>query len=365
MRGKAEKHRQTPLPGGSPQNHTDKTQAMNQPPHSIPETMKAIEITRPGGPEVLALTQRAVPRPGSTELLIRVEAAGINAPDVLQRKGHYAPPPGASDIPGLEVAGEIVAMGGDVTGFQLGEHVLALVPGGGYAGYCSVAARNAARFPAGFSAVEAAALPETFMTVWSNMFQRGGFKAGDTILIHGGTSGIGTTACMLARAFGAAKIITTVGSPAHRDASLKLGADVAVLYREEDFVERTKAVTNGHGADLILDIIGGDYVARNYAAAAMYGRIVQIGTLGGRVKDLDLFPLLAKRLTHNGSTLRSRTVEEKAELLADLQDKVWPLLATRQVQPRIYATFPLEDAVAAHQLLDSSRHVGKVMFKLD
>jgi len=333
--------------------------------HALPETMQAVEISRPGGPEVLTLTQRPVPHPGSTELLIRVAAAGVNAPDVLQRKGHYAPPPGASDIPGLEVAGEIVAMGTEVHGFRLGDKVLALVSGGGYAEYCSVDARNAAPFPNGFSAIEAAAIPETFMTVWSNMFQRGGFKAGDTILIHGGTSGIGTTACMLAKAFGAAKIITTVGSAEHRDASQKLGADVAVLYREEDFVERTKQATDGHGADLILDIIGGDYVARNYAAAAMYGRIVQIGTLGGRVKDLDLFPMLAKRLTHNGSTLRSRTIEEKAELLADLQRNVWPLLAQRQLQPQIYATFPLEEVVSAHQLLDSSKHVGKIMLTMN
>ena len=331
----------------------------------LPDTMKAIEIPYPGGPEVLTLTQRPIPTPGPTEILIRTAAAGINAPDAIQRKGYYAPPPGASDIPGLEVAGEIVGLGEKVTDFALGDKVLALIPGGGYAEYCTVDARNAAYFPAGFSAIEAAAIPETFMTVWSNMFQRGGFKAGDTILIHGGTSGIGSTACMLAKAFGARKIITTVGSKEHQAASLKLGADVAVLYREEDFVERTKQATDGHGADLILDIIGGDYVARNYAAAAMYGRIVQIGTLGGRVKDLDLFPLLAKRLTHSGSTLRSRTVEEKAELLADLQRNVWPLLEKRVVQPQIYATFPLKETVAAHQLLDSSKHVGKIMLTMD
>ena len=331
---------------------------------AIPANMKAVEITHPGGPEVLALTQRPVPQAGPTELLIRVEAAGINAPDVLQRKGLYAPPAGASDIPGLEVAGEIVGMGPLVKGFMLGEQVLALVPGGGYAEYCSVDASNATHFPQGFSALQAAAIPETFMTVWSNMFQRGGFKAGDNILIHGGTSGIGTTACMLAKAFGAGKIITTVGSAEHREASLKLGADLAVLYREEDFVELTKQVTDGHGADLILDIIGGDYVARNYAAAAMHGRIVQIGTLGGRVKDLDLFPMLAKRLTHSGSTLRSRSVAEKAALLDDLHQNVWPLLEQGKVAPQIFRTFPLEEVVEAHRLLDASKHVGKIVLTL-
>jgi len=331
---------------------------------SIPTNMKAVEITRPGGPEVLAVTQRPAPQAGPTELLIRVEAAGINAPDVLQRKGLYAPPAGASDIPGLEVAGEIVGMGPLVKGFMLGEQVLALVPGGGYAEYCCVDASNATHFPQGFSAIQAAAIPETFMTVWSNMFQRGGFRAGDNILIHGGTSGIGTTACMLAKAFGAGKIITTVGSAEHREASLKLGADLAVLYREEDFVELTRQVTDGHGADLILDIIGGDYVARNYAAAAMHGRIVQIGTLGGRVKDLDLFPMLAKRLTHSGSTLRSRSVAEKAALLDDLHQNVWPLLEQRKVAPQIFRTFPLEEVVEAHRLLDASKHVGKIVLTL-
>jgi NADPH:quinone reductase len=331
---------------------------------AIPANMNAVEITRPGGPEVLALTQRPVPQAGPTELLIRVEAAGINAPDVLQRKGLYAPPAGASDIPGLEVAGEIVGMGPLVKGFMLGEQVLALVPGGGYAEYCSVDASNATHFPQGFSAIQAAAIPETFMTVWSNMFQRGGFKAGDNILIHGGTSGIGTTASMLAKAFGAGKIITTVGSAEHRDASLKLGADLAVLYREEDFVELTKQVTDGHGADLILDIIGGDYVARNYAAAAMHGRIVQIGTLGGRVKDLDLFPMLAKRLTHSGSTLRSRSVAEKAALLDDLHQNVWPLLEQHKLAPQIFRTFPLEEVVEAHRLLDASKHIGKIVLTL-
>jgi NADPH2:quinone reductase len=327
-------------------------------------SMKAIEITQPGGPEVLALTERPVPQPTATELLVKVHAAGVNAPDVLQRKGLYAPPPGASDIPGLEIAGEVVATGSRTSRFRVGDQVLGLVAGGGYAEYCVVDETNAQHFPVGFSAVQAAAIPETFMTVWANVFQRGKLRADDIVLIHGGTSGIGTTACMLAHAFGAAKIITTVGSAHHREASLKLGADVAVLYREEDFVEHTRRATNGHGADLIVDIIGGDYVARNYEAAAMNGRIVQIGLLGGKVKDLDLFPLLSKRLTHMGSTLRSRSIAEKAKILSELKEKVWPLFEKGEVCPQIFETFPLEQAVEAHRLLDSSKHVGKVVLTL-
>jgi NADPH2:quinone reductase len=331
---------------------------------ATPTHMKAIEITHPGGPEVLAVTERAIPNAGPTELLVRVQAAGVNAPDVLQRKGLYAPPPGASDIPGLEIAGEVVSTGAGVSRFRVGDQVLGLVGGGGYAEYCCVDESNAQTFPAGFSAVHAAAIPETFMTVWVNMFQRGGFKAGEVILIHGGTSGIGTTATMLAKAFGATKIITTVGSAPHRDASLKLGADRAVLYREEDFVECTQQASDGHGADIIIDIIGGDYVARNYAAAAMNGRIVQIGLLGGKASNLDLFPMLTKRLTHMGSTLRSRSIADKAAILEELKEKVWPLLEKGVVCPQIFQTFPFEQAVEAHRLLDSSKHVGKVVLTM-
>lgn len=328
---------------------------------SYPSSMKAIEISHPGGPEVLTITNRPLPRPGPTELLLRIEAAGVNAPDALQRKGLYAPPPGASDLPGLEVAGVIVDMGPEVRQFNRGDQVLALLGGGGYAEYCTVDASNAAFWPKGLDAVQAAVIPETFMTVWSNMFQRGNFKEGENILIHGGTSGIGSTACMLARAFGAKTIITTVGSVEHREASLAMGADVAVLYREEDFVETTQQATQGHGADLILDIIGGSYVARNYAAAAMYGRIMQIGLQGGRIRDLDLFPMLSKRLTHSGSTLRSRSITEKAELLEEMRQNVWPLIESGRIQPRIYARFPLEEAIQAHRLLDSSQHIGKIV----
>jgi len=331
------------------------------PAFSYPASMKAVEISRPGGPEVLILTHRPLPRPGPTELLLRIDAAGINAPDALQRRGLYAPPAGASDLPGLEVAGEIVDMGPEVRRFNRGDRVLALLGGGGYAEYCTVDASNAAFWPKGLDAAQAAVIPETFMTVWSNMFQRGAFKKGENILIHGGTSGIGSTACMLAREFGAKTIITTVGSIEHRNASLAMGADVSVLYRDEDFVAITRDATQGHGADLILDIIGGSYVARNYAAAAMYGRIMQIGIQGGKVRDLDLFPMLSKRLTHSGSTLRSRSTEEKAALLEEMLKHVWPLLESGRLTPRICARFPLEEARQAHQLLDSSQHIGKIV----
>jgi NADPH2:quinone reductase len=337
---------------------------MNQEINKLPVTMTAIEITHPGGPDVLQVTERPVPRPDANEVLIRHLAAGINGPDVMQRKGLYDPPPGASDIPGLEVAGVVAATGSAVKQFQVGDHVAALIPGGGYAQYSVADASNVLRLPPGLSMAEAAALPETFMTVWLNMFQRGQFKAGDIILIHGGASGIGTTATMLAKAFGAAKIITTVGSEEHRQASLKLGADVAVLYKDEDFVDATKRATNGHGADIIIDIIAGDYVARNYAAAAMNGRIVQIGIIAGPARELDLFPMLSKRLTHIGSTLRSRSHAEKAELMDELRDKVWPLLEAGVVKPQVCQTFPLEAAADAHRLMDSGRHIGKIVLTI-
>lgn len=330
----------------------------------LPTTMLAIEITQPGGPEVLKPTVRPIPQPNSHEVLIRHLAAGVNGPDVMQRRGLYNPPPGASDIPGLEVCGVIVAVGSDVTMFNVGQTVAALIPGGGYAEFSTADAENVLPLPPGLTAIEAAAFPETFMTVWLNMFQRGGFKAGDTILIHGGASGIGTTATMLAKAFGAKKIITTVGSLQHQEASLKLGADVAVLYTEVDFVEATKAATDGHGADIILDIIAGDYVARNYAAAAMNGRIVQIGIIAGPAKELDLFPMLSKRLTHIGSTLRSRTSAEKAALLEELRTHVWPLIENGTVKPQVYKTFSLKDAGDAHRLMDSGKHIGKIVLTM-
>jgi NADPH2:quinone reductase len=323
--------------------------------------MTAVEITRPGGPDVLVSVQRPVPAPADDEVLIRIHAAGVNGPDVFQRKGLYDPPPGASDIPGLEVAGEIVSVGRDVTRFAVGDMVCALVPGGGYAEYTVAHERNTLTVPDGLSMIEAAAMPETFLTVWLNLFQRGRFAAGESVLIHGGASGIGTTATMLAKAFGASKIITTVSSDAQRTASIALGADVAVDYRKEDFVKAVMDATDGRGVDVVVDIIAGDYVARNYAAAAIDGRIVQIGVIKGPAQALDLFPMLAKRLMHIGSTLRSRTHEEKAELIEDLKRSVWPHIRRGAVKPAIFQTFDLNDACGAHALMDSGLHIGKIV----
>ncbi|WP_459571638.1 NAD(P)H-quinone oxidoreductase, partial [Cupriavidus sp. 8B] len=320
---------------------------------NFPEMMTAIEIKHPGGPEVLVPTLRLVPKPAHGEVLIRNRAAAINGPDVFQRKGLYDPPPGVTDIPGLEVAGEVAAVGSGVSRFQPGDLVCALIPGGGYAEYSVATESNTLRLPEGLQMVEAAAILETFMTVWLNQFQRGKFKEGDTVLIHGGASGIGTTATMLSKAFGAARIITTVASDAQRDASLSLGADYAVNYLEEDFVEAVMRVTEANGADVIVDIIAGDYVQRNYAAAAIEGRIVQVSVIKGVAKELNLFPMLTKRLTHIGSTLRSRTPAEKAQLIHELEEQVWPLMAAGTIKPVIYKTFALEHASAAHELLDS------------
>lgn len=276
---------------------------------SIPKTMTAVEISKPGGPDVLRATTRELPGPANDEVLIQVLAAGINGPDVLQRKGLYDPPPGASDIPGLEIAGRVVAIGASVSRFAIGDMVGALVTGGGYAEYAVAKENITFAMPEGLTVTEAAALPETFMTVCLNLFQRGQFRRGDSVLIHGGASGIGTTATMLARQLGAGKIITTVNSTAQQEASIRLGADVAVNYLEDDFVAAAKEATEGAGVDLILDIIAGDYVARNYEAAAMNGRIMQVSILKGPAKDLNLWPMLAKRLTHAGSTLRSQSDE--------------------------------------------------------
>lgn len=330
---------------------------------AIPTEMTAIEIVRPGGPEVLVPTTRPVPSPAPDEVLIRIHAAGVNGPDVFQRKGLYDPPPGASDIPGLEISGEVVAVGRDVTRFAIGDRVCALIPGGGYAEYAVANESNTLAIPEGLGMAEAAALPETFMTVWLNLFQRGQFKRGETVLIHGGASGIGTTATMLAKAFGASNIITTVGSDAQRDASVRLGADLAIDYHYEDLVEAVRRFTDGKGVDVIVDIIAGDYVARNFAAAAMNGRIVQIGVINGPARELDLFPMLTKRLTHIGSTLRSRTYDEKAQIIRELEAAVWPLIKQGSIKPQLYRMFDLRDARAAHALMDSGRHIGKIVLR--
>lgn len=329
--------------------------------HILPSQMTAIDITQPGGPQVLQPALRDTPRPGPREVLIEVHAAGVNGPDLLQRKGLYDPPAGASDIPGLEIAGKVVALGEQVSRFALGDAVLALVTGGGYAEYAVADERTTAHLPQGLGMIEAAALPETFMTVWVNLFQRGGFKAGDSILIHGGASGIGTTATQLAKAFGAAQIFTTVKDAAQQAASLELGADVAIDYTREDFVEQVMLHTESKGVDVIVDIIAGDYVARNFQAAAMDGRIVQIGVIKGPASEVNLFPMLTKRLTHIGSTLRARSADDKAAILAELQAQVWPHVHSGAVKPLIHATLPLTAASQAHALMEAGQHIGKVV----
>uniref|UniRef100_UPI003570DCA5 NAD(P)H-quinone oxidoreductase n=1 Tax=Chelatococcus reniformis TaxID=1494448 RepID=UPI003570DCA5 len=317
-------------------------------------------IKTPGGPDVLQPETRPVPRPGAGEILVHIAAAGVNRPDVIQRLGAYPAPPGASDIPGLELAGDVIAIGPGASRFKVGDQVCALVAGGGYAQYATVHESNALPVPAGLGLTEAAALPETFFTVWTNVFERGGLKAGETLLIHGGTSGIGTTAIMLAKALGA-KVIATAGSDDKCAACRDLGADIAVNYRTEDFVAAAKAATNGQGAEVILDMVGGDYIQRNYDAAAVDGRIVQIAFLNGAKATVDFTRLMLKRLTHTGSTLRARPVEAKAAIARALEADVWPLLAAGRIKPVIHATFPLAEANRAHALMESSAHVGKIV----
>jgi NADPH2:quinone reductase len=327
-----------------------------------PSRMTAIAIKSPGGPEVLVPEERPVPAPGPSEVLVRVRAAGVNRPDVMQRKGQYPPPPGAPDIPGLEIAGEIAAAGDRVTRWKIGDKVCALVSGGGYAEYCLTEETTALPAPNGFTFVEAAALPETFMTVWHNVFQRGALKAGETLLVHGGTSGIGTTV-MLAKHFGA-KVIVTAGSPEKCDACRKLGADVAIDYNKEDFVVATKQATGNKGADLILDMVGGDYVDRNFEAAAVEGRIVQIATQKGAKVNIDLRRLMLKRLTHTGSTLRARPVADKAAIARALEAEVWSILESGKLRPVIDSTFPLARAADAHARMETSAHIGKIVLEV-
>ncbi|GAB4359981.1 MAG: NAD(P)H-quinone oxidoreductase [Oricola sp.] len=322
--------------------------------------MKAIEISEPGGPRALTLTERPVPEPGAGEILVRVKCAGVNRPDVLQRMGGYPPPEGASDIPGLEISGTVEAAGPGASRFATGDAVCALVPGGGYAEYATVHETNALPLPRGFTFAEAAAIPETYFTVWHNVFQRGGLKPGETLLVHGGTSGIGTTAIQLAKAFGST-VVTTAGSAEKCAACEKLGADRAVNYREEDFVAAVKEATGGKGADVVLDMVGGDYITRNYQAAAVEGRIVQIAFLAGRKAEADFSLLMVKRLTHTGSTLRARSVDFKAGLADELRRKVWPLLAERKVQPVMDMFYPLREAWRAHERMEEGHHIGKIV----
>jgi putative PIG3 family NAD(P)H quinone oxidoreductase len=326
----------------------------------IPADGRVVEISRPGPPEVLVPVRRPVVPPGVGEVLVRVAAAGVNRPDVLQRQGKYPPPPGASDIPGLEIAGEIVAVGEGVADWRVGDRVCALVAGGGYAEYCPAPSPQCLPVPKGVGLVEAAALPETFFTVWTNVFERGRLAAGETILVHGGTSGIGTAAVALARAFGA-RVFATAGSPEKCAACLRLGADVAIDYRAQDFVAVVREKTGGRGVDVVLDMVAGDYVPRNIDCLGVDGRLVIIAVQGGVTATVNVLPVMQRRLTITGSTLRPRTVEEKGRIARGLREHVWPLLEAGRVAPVVHATFPLEQAAAAHRLMESGAHVGKIV----
>ena len=327
---------------------------------AIPATMTAIEIGTPGPPEALRPVSRPVPQPGAQEVLIRVAAAGVNRPDVLQRKGAYPPPAGITDIPGLEVAGEVVRVGTGVTEPALGARVCALIAGGGYAQYVAAPAVQCLPLPAGLSPEEAAVLPETFFTVYYNAFMRAWLRSGETLLVHGGSSGIGTTAILLGKAFGA-RVIATAGNAGKCAACLKLGADVAIDYKQEDFVARTLAATGGQGADVILDMVGGEYLARNIAAAALDGRIAVIATQGGAKAEIDLRGLMSKRLWLGGSTLRAQSVAAKGQIAAALRKEVWPLFESKGLRPMIHARFPLREAARAHALMESGAHIGKIV----
>jgi putative PIG3 family NAD(P)H quinone oxidoreductase len=322
--------------------------------------MTVVEIAAPGGPEQLKTAIRPVPKPGDGEVLVRVQAAGVNRPDVMQRQGRYPPPPGASDLPGMEIAGEVVALGPHVAGVSLGDKVTSLLPGGGYAGYAVAAAPLLMPIPKGLSMVEAAAIPETFLTVWTNLFERGRCKAGDIVLIHGGTSGIGTTAIQLARVWGA-KVFATAGSDAKARACEALGAVRGIDYKTEDFVEVIRAETKGYGVDITLDMVAGSYVQRNLDIAAVEGRVVTISLLGGSRAEINVGMILIKRLTLTGSTLRSRTVAQKAAVAEAVRQNVWPLIESGKVRPVIFKTFPLAEASEAHRLMETSNHIGKIV----
>ncbi|AWK87103.1 NAD(P)H-quinone oxidoreductase [Azospirillum thermophilum] len=327
---------------------------------ALPDSMNCVEIAEPGGPEVLRPVRRPAPVPGRDEILVEVAAAGVNRPDMFQRQGRYDPPPGASDLPGLEIAGRVIAIGEGVTGWGLGDEVCALVAGGGYAEYCVVPAVQALPKPKGFSMVEAAAVPETFFTVWTNVFERGALKPGETLLVHGGSSGIGTTAIQLAKAFGAT-VFTTAGSADKCRACERLGADRAIDYRTEDFAAVIREATGGRGVDVVLDMVGGDYIARDIDIMATDGRHVSIAFLQGPKVSLNMAPVMARRLTLTGSTLRARPVAEKGRIAAALRETVWPLLEAGRIKPVIHRTFPLAEAVEAHRLMESSAHIGKIV----
>ena len=331
--------------------------------NKLPETMTAVEISEPGGPEVLKPVGLPLPTPGAGEVLIRVDHAGVNRPDCLQRAGAYPPPKGASPLPGLEVSGTVVALGSGVAADMMGQAVMALTPGGGYAQYTLAPASNCIGVPAGVSMAKAAAIPETFFTVWHNVFQRGGLKESEVFLVHGGSSGIGTTAIQLAKAFGAA-VIATAGSEEKCATCRELGADLAINYRETDFVQAVREFTGGRGSDLILDMVGGSYIERNYDASAEDGRIVQIAFLGGPKAEVNFAKLMVKRLTHTGSTLRPRSVEFKAQVARELEAHVLPLIEAGKALPVMHSTFALEEAAKAHALMESGDLIGKIVLEV-
>jgi len=330
---------------------------------SLPATMKCIEIPSFGGPEALVPGERPLPQPKAGEVLIKVAAAGVNRPDVVQRQGMYPPPPGASDIPGLEIAGSVVALGDGVEGIVIGQAVCALVTGGGYAEYCTAAAALCLPIPAGYDMIKASALPETFFTVWYNVFMRGGLKEGESVLIHGGTGGIGTTAVMLAKHFGA-KVFTTAGSDEKCAACRELGADRAINYKTEDFAQVIADETGGKGVNLILDVVGGDYLPKNIKSLATEGRHVSIAFQKGPKAEVNFLPVMLKRLTLTGSTLRPQSTNAKAAIAAQLKDKVWPLFDQAKLAPVIHATFPLAEAAEAHRLMEASTHIGKIVLTM-
>ena len=327
---------------------------------AIPETMRVVDITAPGPPEALQTGTRRVPVPGAGEVLIRVAAAGVNRADTMQRKGNYPPPPGASDILGLEVSGTVAAVGEGVSELSVGAEVCALLTGGGYAEYCLAPAPQCLPIPAAVSLIEAAALPEAYSTVWTNVIDRGRLQQGESLLVHGGSSGIGTVAIQLARLFGA-RIFATAGTPAKCAACVELGAERAIDYRAEDFAAVLHDATGGRGVDLILDMVGGAYLDRNVASLAIEGRLVIIALMEGAAAELDLARLMSRRLTVTGATLRARAVEEKAGILAALRERIWSRFASGELRPVVHATYPLADAAEAHRVMESSVHTGKLL----
>lgn len=330
---------------------------------NLPETMRAIEISKPGGPEVLVPTIRPVPHPGPGQILIRLEAAGVNRPDALQRSGSYNPPPTASDLPGLEGAGTVAAIGPGVSRWRVGDSVCALLPGGGYAEYCLTHEDHALPVPEGMDMIRGAALCETYYTVWSNVFMRGGLIGGENFLVHGGSSGIGTTAIQLAHVFGA-RVFTTAGSPEKCGRCLELGADVAINYKEEDYVDKVKEATGGRGVDLILDMVNGAYLPRNLKSLADDGRLVMIAFLGGPITEVNFSQVMVRRLTITGSTLRPQSDLAKSRIADELRQKVWPLLDAGTIGPVMDSTFPLEKAADAHRRLEASDHIGKIVLEI-